>query len=62
MATLLQTAGRLVLAVVVIWLADREARQLDGTYRPASRRRRIVFWTIVLGVVALLVWWSRHYP
>jgi hypothetical protein len=59
MDTLLQTMGRLLVAVIAIWLADREARQLDGTYRPASRRRKIVFWSLVLGVVAALAWCLR---
>jgi hypothetical protein len=47
---------KLGLAVAAILLADREARRLDGTYRPASRRRRIVVWTIVVGMIAALVW------
>jgi hypothetical protein len=56
------TVARLVLAVAAIVLADRQARQLDGTLRPASRRRRIVVWSIVLGVVVSVLWWSRTYP
>jgi hypothetical protein len=59
---LIQLIGRLAAALLAIWFADREARQLDGTYRPASRRRRIVSWAIVLGVMAALVWWSRTHP
>jgi hypothetical protein len=54
--------AKLVLAVAAIVLADRQARRLDGTLRPASRRRRIVFWSIVLGVVVGVFWWSRTYP
>jgi hypothetical protein len=54
--------AKLVLAVAAIVLADRQARRLDGTLRPASRRWRIVFWSIVLGVVVGVFWWSRTYP